>query len=82
MEFLKVLFGNGALTWEQFEAAVKDKGFNLADLATGDYVNKHKYETLEAANKSLTADIKTRDSDISKLQKQLKRELILLCLII
>ncbi len=72
MEFLKVLFESGALTWEQFTTAVAEKGFNIADLATGNYVDKRKYETLESTNQTLTKDIKTRDTDIAKLKKQLE----------
>ena len=72
MDFLKVLFENGALTWEQFTAAVKDKGFKLADLATGNYVDKSKYDTLETSNSALTKDLKERNTDIAKLKKQLE----------
>ena len=38
MEFLKALFENGALTWEQFSEAVNAKGYKVADLSTGNYV--------------------------------------------
>lgn len=42
MEFLKVLFENGAVTWDQFAKGVKDKGLKIADLSEGNYVSKQK----------------------------------------
>lgn len=48
MEFLKELFGNESLTYEQLAAKVAEKKMKLADLSTGAYVGKNKYETLTA----------------------------------
>ena len=48
MEFLKELFGNESLTYEQLAAKVAEKKMKLADLSTGAYVGKDKYETLTA----------------------------------
>ena len=45
MEFLKELFGNESLTYEQLAAKVAEKKMKLADLSTGAYVGKDKYET-------------------------------------
>ena len=39
MEFLKALFSNGPLTFEQFEAAVKEQKMNIVNLADGGYVS-------------------------------------------
>lgn len=52
MEFLKDLFGNEALTYDQFtekaKGAGKDgKGIKLADLSQGQYVAAEKYRCLE-----------------------------------
>lgn len=44
MEFLKALFSNGPLTFEQFEAAVKEQKMNIVNLADGGYVSKSKYD--------------------------------------
>ena len=75
MEFLKELFGEGALTFEQFSQAVADKGFKLADLSTGNYVGKHKHDDELSAKDTAIADlkqqIKQRDTDIQGLKTQL-----------
>lgn len=45
MEKLKALFGTEALTWEQLETKLKDnKDVKLANLASGGYVDKNKYD--------------------------------------
>ena len=36
---LKALFNGGALTYEQFEAAVKEAKLNIVNLAEGGYVS-------------------------------------------
>lgn len=78
MDFLKVLFENGALTWDQFVEQVNTKGFKIADLSTGNYVSKQKYDNELAAKdttiKDLNGQIATRDGDISKLQEQINGE--------
>ncbi|MCH5210433.1 MAG: phage scaffolding protein [Oscillospiraceae bacterium] len=76
MEFLKDLFGTGALTFEQFTKAVEDKGLKIADLSAGEYVSKQKHEDeLQAKDEqinTLNGNIKTRDGDIADLQNKLK----------
>ena len=76
MEFLKKLFESGALTWEQFSAACNEKGYKLADLSTGNYVAKKKYEdelaTKDGTINELNTQISTRDTDIANLKKQLE----------
>ncbi|MBP3480155.1 MAG: phage scaffolding protein [Clostridia bacterium] len=59
MEKLKALFGNEALTWEQLESKLKDsKEIKLANLASGGYVDKKKFDDkvteLETANNTIT----------------------------
>lgn len=75
MEFLKSLFESGALTWEQFTQAVAEKGYKLADLATGNYVSKRKYDddlgSRDNTIKELNEQITTRDTDIAGLKEQL-----------
>lgn len=44
MEFLKEIFSQRALTFEQFNAAVIEKGFKLANLSQGQYVDKQKFD--------------------------------------
>ena len=75
MDFLKSLFESGALTWEQFSEAVKDKSYKLADLSKGDYVSSKKHEdelnVKDATIKDLNGQIATRDTDIEGLKNQL-----------
>ena len=64
MGFLKELFDNaenGALNYEQFEAACKNKNIKLADLSKGEYVSKSKYDN----------DIATRETDLKTAREQL-----------
>lgn len=65
---------NGTLTLAQFNDIAKDAKF--ADLATGEYVSKHKYDEDISAKDTeisgLNETIKTRDGDLKSLKKQLK----------
>ena len=47
MEFLKSLFEKGALTWEQFQQAVKDAKFEVVNASGGAYVPKADLDTKE-----------------------------------
>ena len=44
MDFLKELFGAGALAWDTFTKAVEENGLKIAYLSTGEYVSKQKHE--------------------------------------
>ena len=81
MEKLKALFGTEALTWEQLEEKLKDnKEVKLANLASGNYVDKKKYDDkvseLDAANNTITGlqdTVKKFDGvDVKKLQDDVK----------
>lgn len=65
---------NGVLTWEQFQELSKEAKF--VDLNEGNYYSKSKHEDELAAKdkqiNSLNATIKTRDTDLSDLQKKLE----------
>lgn len=67
---------NGTLTFEQFEAQVKEKGAKFADLSEGKYVSKSKYDDdLSAKDASITQlndTIAQRDQDLADLQTKLK----------
>lgn len=59
MEKLKALFGSDALTFEQLEEKLKDnKEVKLANLASGNYVDKKKFDDkaseLDTANRTIT----------------------------
>lgn len=80
VEFLKELFGDGTLNFEQFEQAIQEAGkdkFNVVNLAEGNYVSKSKYENeladKERQVKALEEDKKTRDKDLKDLKKQLEK---------
>lgn len=62
MEFLKEIFGDGALTYDQLAAKVAEKKMKLADLSAGGYVGKEKFETLSAEKTNL----ETRLADANK----------------
>lgn len=75
---LKQLFENaenGTLTYDQFAAAVKEAGMKLADLSSGDYVSKKKYDDDLGAKDSqistLNDTIAQRDTDLEGLRTQL-----------
>lgn len=64
---------NGTLTHEQFAELTKDSKF--ADLSTGEYVSKHKFDD-EIASKdkqinTLNETVVTRNADLEAIQKKL-----------
>lgn len=73
----------GALTYDQFESAVKDANMKLADLSEGKYVSLSKYnsdlkakdteiEQFNAQIENLNSTISTRDTDLATLQQKLE----------
>lgn len=73
---------NGALTYEQFEAAAKESGAKFADLSEGKYVSTSKYnsdikakdaeiEQFTTQVETLNGTIATRDTDLADLQQKL-----------
>lgn len=79
MEFLKSLFENaenGTMNFEQLQSACKEANIKLANLANGEYVAKQKYDDDISAKaetiKTLEGTIKSRDSDIKTIRKELE----------
>lgn len=81
MDFLKILFNNGALTFEEFEKAInahngneanKDNLIKLANLSTGDYVGKAKYEALQALLTGKETELNTANGLIEQMKKDTK----------
>lgn len=69
MEFLKTVFGDKALTFDQFQNALKDsKDVKLANLASGEYVGKGKYTEMETEKSSY----KTQLEEVNKQLENLK----------
>lgn len=72
MDYLKPLFGDGALTYDQFASKVAEagEGIKLANLADGHYVSRVKYdEDLGVANGKL----ETANGTITTLQDTLRK---------
>lgn len=75
MEFLRALFADGTLSFDDFVKACQTAKFNLVDLSKGDYISKNKYNDEIQANKTtieqLQQTIKDREKDIRDIKKQL-----------
>lgn len=74
MEFLKAILGDGYAT---FEAAVKawnekpenkDKQVKVANIGTGDYVGKSKYDALETEKNGLASQLQTATESLKKFE--------------
>lgn len=67
---------NGALTYEQFEAAAKAANAKFTDLNEGNYVSKGKYnsdlQTRDEQIKTLSDNLSTRDTDLTDLKTKLE----------
>ena len=70
MDFLKEIFGEKALTFAELETALKDnKDVKLVNLASGDYVGKEKFTTLETERNTLKTSLEERDTQLEELKK-------------
>lgn len=76
MEFLKNVLGE---KYEEFKGIIdkynsenKDKAVKLADLSSGEYVSKAKYDTLEGEKKNVDEQLKTANGTIETLKKSNK----------
>jgi len=70
MEFLKSIFADKALTYDELAALLKDnKEIKLANLASGQYVDKEKFDRAETQANDLQAQLTQRDADIADLKK-------------
>jgi len=73
MSTLKDLFGEGeSLTLEQLEEKITAGGFKFADLSTGEYVAKGKYDALAGQVTDLKGQIAQRDTDLDGLNARLE----------
>ena len=80
MDKLKELFGEKALTWEEFTQGVSEAKIKLADLSEGRYVDREKFDSkvreLETATQSvsdLTGKLKAFDGvDVAALKADVK----------
>ena len=63
-EELKELFGENALSYDDFSKAVEEKGMKLANLSAGGYVAKSKYD--DDVKKAKALDWKQKYEDLEK----------------
>lgn len=70
MEFLKELFGENALTYEELAEALKsNKEIKLANLATGAYVGKEKFDALEVDRNGLKKQLDEANQQIESFKE-------------
>ena len=73
MEKLKSIFGDKALTWEQFQAALaENKDIKLADLSLGGYVGKEKFAALEAKYNNTFSQLETANKKLEGFDPEWK----------
>lgn len=70
-EFLKKLFGDKAVTYEEFETAYKAQesakdGIKVVNLAAGGYVDKEKFERRDEDAKAAEKNLKTLQETVKK----------------
>lgn len=79
MDFLKALFGGNALTYEQLEQAInahngneanKENQIKLGNLGTGKYVDKGKFDNLQAILTGKENDLTSANNLIQQLKKE------------
>lgn len=66
MEFLKELFGDKALTFDDFSKAVEAKKIKLADLSGGAYVSKEKLDAKIEELKTVQSSLAEKDAALKK----------------
>lgn len=75
MEFLKALFGDEALTYDQLAAKVTEGKLNVVNIADGSYVSRNKFDDTVNGLKSQVTDLQgqiaQRDTDLAGLNEQL-----------
>lgn len=83
MDFLKAIFGDGALSFADFVTAVnayngneanKDHQIKLANLASGEYVGKAKHDNLQTMYNNKLSELQAANNLIGELQKGTKAD--------
>ena len=81
MEFLKAIYGDKALTYEEFVQAInahngneanKDNQIKIGNLGTGEYVGKGKYDALQEMVNGKETELKSANDLIAELKKASK----------
>lgn len=74
MDELKELFGDGQLSYADFEAKCNEKGYKLANLASGEYVASGKYEKLKGEyDKYKTENDVSKYADYDTIKAELEQ---------
>lgn len=83
MDFLKAIFGDNALSFADFVTAVnayngneanKDQQIKLANLASGEYVGKAKYDNLQTLYNGKLSELETANNLIGELKSGTKAD--------
>ena len=74
MEFLKTLFGEKALTYDQLAEKVTKQGMKLADLSAGGYVGKEKFDALTTEKNSLQTRLEEANTKLEGYDPQWKEK--------
>ena len=70
MEFLKNLFEDKALTFEEFKKSIEGaEDVKLANLKSGAYVSKYKFDNLIAEKDRYKNQLEDRDKQLEELKK-------------
>lgn len=81
MEFLKAIYGDKALTYEEFVQAInahngneanKENQIKIGNLGTGEYVGKGKYDALQELVNGKETELKSANDLIAELKKASK----------
>ena len=81
MDFLKAIYGDKALTYDELVTAIstfngdeanKDKQIKVGNLGTGEYVSKGKYDDLQAQLNGKQTELDTANGLIAELKKSNK----------
>lgn len=68
MDFLKDIFGDKALTFDDFSKAVTEGKLQIADLSTGDYVSKEKHRRISDELSTIKKDKKTLEDKLGEIE--------------
>lgn len=66
MDFLKEIFGDKAITYDEFSKAIEAKKMKLADLSGGAYVAKEKLDAKIEELKTVQASLAEKDAALKK----------------
>lgn len=66
MEFLREIFGDKAITFDEFSKGVESKKIKLADLSGGAYVSKEKLDAKIEELKTVQASLSEKDAALKK----------------